>query len=168
MLEVLFGLHRSADDLTWINLAVRTVTVFATGIVLARWALTKKEFGAWGILQTTVGLFGLLAGFGLGMAASRYVALYRASDPAPAVAEEAVVSVPEGATIALTGQAEQIGEVTEAPDGSAPGEAAEAASKTDLKTDLAPTEFIEVWRPGRRDDHARKPRHEILETTSHR
>ena len=86
--------------------------------------------------------------------------LERASDPAPVVAEEALVSVPEGPTIALTGQTEQIGEVTEAPDSSAPVQAPEAASKTDLKTDLAPTEFIEVWRPGRRDDHARKPRHE--------
>jgi ATP-dependent RNA helicase SUPV3L1/SUV3 len=88
--------------------------------------------------------------------------LERASDPAPVVAAEALVSIPEGPTIALTGDTEQIGEVTEAPDSSAPVQA-ETASKTDLKTDLtdlAPTEFIEVWRPGRRDDHARKPRHE--------
>ena len=88
--------------------------------------------------------------------------LERASDPAPVVAAEALVSIPQGPTIALTGETEQIGEVTEAPDSSAPMQA-ETASKTDLKTDLTdltPTEFIEVWRPGRRDDHARKPRHE--------
>ena len=41
--------------------------------------------------------------------------LERASDPAPVEAAEALVSVPEGPTIALTGQTEQIGEVTEAP-----------------------------------------------------
>ena len=33
----------------------------------------------------------------------------------------------------------------------------ETASKA---APLAPTEFIEVWRPGRREDHARKPRHD--------
>ncbi|HJW79190.1 MAG TPA: helicase, partial [Beijerinckiaceae bacterium] len=86
--------------------------------------------------------------------------LERASEPAPVVAAEALVGIPEGPTIALTGETEQIGEVTEAPDSSTLVQAPEAASKTDVKTDLAPTELIEVWRPGRRDDHARKPRHE--------
>jgi ATP-dependent RNA helicase SUPV3L1/SUV3 len=86
--------------------------------------------------------------------------LERAGDPAPAEAAEALVSVPEGSAIALTGETEQIEAVTQAPDSSAPMQAPEAASETDVKTDLAPTEFIEVWRPGRRDDHARKPRHE--------
>ena len=88
--------------------------------------------------------------------------LERAREPGPVVAAEALISVSEGPPIAVTGQTEQIGEVTEAADSSAPVQA-ETASKTDLKTDLtdlAPTEFIEVWRPGRRDDHARKPRHE--------
>jgi len=85
------------------------------------------------------------------------------SDPAPIVAAEAPASIPEEPTVVLTGETERIAEVTEAPDSSAPMQASEAASKTDPtteKTDLAPTEFIEVWRPGRRDDHARKPRHE--------
>jgi ATP-dependent RNA helicase SUPV3L1/SUV3 len=86
--------------------------------------------------------------------------LERVSEPAPVEAAEALVSVPDGPTIALEVQTEHVGEVTQAPDSSAPVQAPEAASKTDLKTDLAPTEFIEVWRPGRRDDHARKPRHE--------
>jgi ATP-dependent RNA helicase SUPV3L1/SUV3 len=85
-----------------------------------------------------------------------------ASDPAPVEAAQVLVlvSVSEGPTIALEEQTEQIGEVTLAPDSLAPVQAPEAALKTDVKTDLAPTEFIEVWRPGRRDDHARKPRHE--------
>src|SRR5262245_39077701 len=62
------------------DVAGRAVS-FATGVVLARWALSQEEFGDWGFLQTTVGMFGLLAGFGLGMAVSRYVALYRTADP---------------------------------------------------------------------------------------
>ena len=44
----------------------------------------------------------------------------------------------------------------EAQDGSAPSQPAEAASRVEP----APVEFIEVWRPGRRDDHPRKPRHD--------
>ena len=50
----------------------------------------------------------------------------------------------------------QADEVQEAHDGSAPSQPAETASSSEP----APVEFIEVWRPGRRDDHPRKPRHD--------
>ena len=87
--------------------------------------------------------------------------LRRASDPAPVVPAEALVSVPEGPAIALTAADGQIGEVTEACGQFGAGASTRGCLQApDLKTDLAPTEFIEVWRPGRRDDHARKPRHE--------
>jgi ATP-dependent RNA helicase SUPV3L1/SUV3 len=77
-----------------------------------------------------------------------------ADDPAPAEAAEAVASVSETPTLdPTTGQAEA---VPETPDSSAPAHPSETA----FKADVTPTEFIEVWRPGRRDDHSRKPRHE--------
>jgi ATP-dependent RNA helicase SUPV3L1/SUV3 len=81
--------------------------------------------------------------------------LERAADPVLAAAD-AVISVPEAPTLALTGQEEQVEAVAEAPDSSAPAQPAETASKAEPTS----AEFIEVWRPGRRDDHPRKPRHE--------
>src|SRR5262249_33817532 len=44
----------------------------------------------------------------------------------------------------------------------ASGDAAESAPSSDTASKMQPAgeEFIEVWRPGRRDEHARKPRHE--------
>jgi ATP-dependent RNA helicase SUPV3L1/SUV3 len=81
--------------------------------------------------------------------------LERAADPVLAAAD-AVISVPEAPTLALTGQEEKVEAVAEAPDSSAPAQPAETASKAEPTS----AEFIEVWRPGRRDDHPRKPRHE--------
>ena len=82
--------------------------------------------------------------------------LERAADPVLAEAVEAVISVPEAPTLAVTGQEEQAEAVAEMPDSSAPARPPETASKAEPTS----TEFIEVWRPGRRDDHPRKPRHE--------
>jgi ATP-dependent RNA helicase SUPV3L1/SUV3 len=82
--------------------------------------------------------------------------LERAADPVLAAAADAVISVPEAPTLALTGHEEQVEAVAEAPDSSAPAQPAETASKAEPTS----AEFIEVWRPGRRDDHPRKPRHE--------
>jgi len=43
--------------------------------------LTARGFGELGILQSTVGLFGTVAGFGLGMSATKHVAEFRNSAP---------------------------------------------------------------------------------------
>jgi O-antigen/teichoic acid export membrane protein len=53
---------------------------FVASILVAR-LLGKVGFGEFGIIQSTVGMFGVFAGFGLGVTATRYVAEYRDKDP---------------------------------------------------------------------------------------
>jgi O-antigen/teichoic acid export membrane protein len=48
-------------------------------IAVAR-LLGKAEFGAFGMIQSTVGMFGAIAGLGLGTTATKYVAQYRSTD----------------------------------------------------------------------------------------
>jgi len=55
----------------------------ASSILVAR-MLGKSGFGAMGIIQSTIGMFGTFAGFGLGMTATKYIAEYRTTDPAKA------------------------------------------------------------------------------------
>jgi len=50
-------------------------------IVCARF-LGKSGFGELGMIQSTVGTFGILAGLGLGLTATKYVAEFRDHDPA--------------------------------------------------------------------------------------
>ena len=54
-------------------------TALLASIVVAR-LLDKTRFGEFGIIQSTVGLFGVLAGMGLGTTASKYVAEFRSAD----------------------------------------------------------------------------------------
>ena len=51
-----------------------------SGIFVGRF-LGKQAFGELGMIQSTVGLFGTVAGFGMGMMATRYVAELRSKDP---------------------------------------------------------------------------------------
>ncbi len=53
---------------------------FVAFIFLAR-LIGKQQFGQLGIIQSTVGLFGVLAGFGIGMTATKYVAEHRVNQP---------------------------------------------------------------------------------------
>ena len=55
----------------------------ASAILAAR-ILGKLAFGEFGVIQTTVGMFGTLAGFGMGTTASKFVAEFRGKDPAKA------------------------------------------------------------------------------------
>jgi O-antigen/teichoic acid export membrane protein len=43
--------------------------------------LGKQEYGELGIIQSTVGMFGTLAGFGMGLTANKYVAEFKRTDP---------------------------------------------------------------------------------------
>lgn len=52
----------------------------AASIVTARF-LGKSGFGELGMINSTVGVFGMLAGLGLGLTTTRYVAVYRVKDP---------------------------------------------------------------------------------------
>jgi O-antigen/teichoic acid export membrane protein len=52
----------------------------AASVVTARW-LGTAAFGELGFVQTTVGMFGVFAGMGLGLTATKHVAEYRLTDP---------------------------------------------------------------------------------------
>ncbi len=51
-----------------------------TFLFVARW-LGAERFGELGIVRSTAGMFGIFAGFGMGLTATKYVAQYRATDP---------------------------------------------------------------------------------------
>jgi ATP-dependent RNA helicase SUPV3L1/SUV3 len=97
-----------------------------------------------------------------------------AAEDTPPVAE-AVISVPDAPTLAVSTPAEQVAESSAASPSQSATETAQPAAEAapDALADAAPKpateaaakpeteELIEVWRPGRRDDHApRRPRHE--------
>ena len=66
--------------------------------------LGKEGFGELGIIQSTVGMFGIFAGFGLGMTATKIVAEYRDQDPSKAgrtIALSNLVAVGTGALMTL-------------------------------------------------------------------
>lgn len=57
----------------------RGLTLLAT-VVVAR-LLGQETYGALGIVQSTVGMFGVFAGFGMGITVTKYVAELRERDP---------------------------------------------------------------------------------------
>lgn len=64
-------------------------TVVSRGLALVAWILIARilgrtVYGELGMIQSTVGMFGTLAGLGLGLTATRYVAEHRLKDPAKA------------------------------------------------------------------------------------
>lgn len=61
----------------------RLVTFAATAIA-ARW-LGVAEFGRFGMIQSTIGLFGVLAGAGLGLSVTKHVAQFRTTHPSKAL-----------------------------------------------------------------------------------
>lgn len=74
-------LQRLAHGLAWSlagQAAARAFTFLAT-MVTAR-VLGTTAFGELGIVQSSVAMFGVLAGFGLGSTTAKYVAEYRESD----------------------------------------------------------------------------------------
>lgn len=62
--------------------ASRAATVVAS-VLAARW-LEPEAFGALGIIQSTLGMFQVVANLGLGLTATKFVAQLRTSDPARA------------------------------------------------------------------------------------
>jgi len=70
-------------------------------ILVAR-MLGKSGFGELGIIQSTVGMFGTFAGFGLGMTATKFIAQYRTTDPVKAGRIRALSSLFAWATSGVT------------------------------------------------------------------
>lgn len=60
--------------------ALTRALTMCTWIIAAR-ALGREAFGALGIIQTTLAMFSVMAGFGLGITATKYVAEYRETRP---------------------------------------------------------------------------------------
>lgn len=73
--------HRLVHGMSWGILGgvlSRAFTLFSS-IIIAR-MLGKTGYGEYGIIQSTVGMFGVFAGLGLGLTATKYVAEYRYKD----------------------------------------------------------------------------------------
>src|SRR5208283_3682077 len=74
---------RLASGLLWSTsggAASRVLALF-TAVIVAR-IIGKTEFGELGIIQSTVGVFGLVAAFGMDTTTMKYVAEFRTKDPA--------------------------------------------------------------------------------------
>jgi O-antigen/teichoic acid export membrane protein len=52
----------------------------AASVITAR-LLGREKYGQYGMIQSTVGMFGVFAGLGLGLTATKYVAEFRSRDP---------------------------------------------------------------------------------------
>jgi O-antigen/teichoic acid export membrane protein len=76
---------RFARGAVWslIGAGIAQGTNLAASLITAR-LLGREQFGEYGMIQSTVGMFGILAGMGLGLTATRYVAEFRGPDPARA------------------------------------------------------------------------------------
>jgi len=84
-------------------------TLFSRGFALASFIvvariLGREIFGELGIIQSTVSMFGVFAGFGLGLTANKHVAEFRDKDPSKAgriMALSSTVSFITGGVMAL-------------------------------------------------------------------
>lgn len=75
----------------------------AASVIGARF-LGKAGYGELGIVNSTVGMFGMFAGFGLGLTTTKYVAELRATDPERAgriIGLSSIVAVVSGGLISL-------------------------------------------------------------------
>jgi O-antigen/teichoic acid export membrane protein len=75
-----------------------------TASVITARLLGREQFGEYGIIQSTVGMLGVFAGFGLGITATKYVAELRTLDPGRAgriIALGCAVAIISGGLLAL-------------------------------------------------------------------
>jgi len=74
--------YRLASGVFWsIAGAVISRGLTLAALVLVARMLGKTGYGELGIIQSTVGMFGVFAGFGLGLTATKHVAEFRQNDP---------------------------------------------------------------------------------------
>src|ERR1700730_5052198 len=74
--------HRLAKSTFWNlggSVAGRLVSI-PTGVLLAR-LLGRHDYGELGMIYSSIELFSVLGGFGLGLTATKYVAEYKQRDP---------------------------------------------------------------------------------------
>ncbi len=97
--------YRLAHGTFWAMMGGGAAQAFMllTSIIVAR-VLGKQQFGEFGVINNTIGMFGVFAGFGLGMTATKFVAQYRRKDPAKAgriIALSSLVAIGTGSVVAL-------------------------------------------------------------------
>lgn len=78
-------------------------STLAASVITAR-LLGSEQFGEFGMVQSTVGMFGILAGMGLGMTATKYVAQLRVKDAGRTghIMALAITAAAVTATVAVT------------------------------------------------------------------
>ncbi len=93
---------RLARGAFWSLAGTAIARVFSTvsWVIVGR-LLGKEGFGELGMIQNTVGMFGTIAAFGMGMATTKYVAEFRHNDPARAGRFVALASVTNWITSGL-------------------------------------------------------------------
>jgi O-antigen/teichoic acid export membrane protein len=97
--------YRLARGMFW-SLAGTVISrglALVSSILVAR-MLGKVAFGEFGIIQSTISMFGAFAGLGLGLTATKYVAEFREKDPPKAgriIALSSWVSVASGVLMAV-------------------------------------------------------------------
>lgn len=74
--------YRLARGAFWslIGGVISRILIIVTSVIIAR-MLGKTGYGEMGMVQSTMGMFGVFAGMGLGMTATKYIAEYRSTDP---------------------------------------------------------------------------------------
>jgi len=97
---------RLARGVFWLTIG----TVISRGLMLVAMILVariigKTSYGELGIIRTTVSMFGVFAGFGLGITATKYVAEFHQKDPRRAgriIGLSEIVAIITGVLMALT------------------------------------------------------------------
>ena len=96
---------RFARGAVWslIGALVSQGSTLAASVITAR-LIGREEFGEFGMIQSTVGMFGILAGMGLGLTATKYIAELRVKDPVRAgrIMALAIAVATITATVAVT------------------------------------------------------------------
>ncbi len=83
LVSTLMNRLASATFWSFIASVVTRASALLASIVIAR-VLGKAAFGEFGIIQSTLDMFGTVAGFGLGLTSAKYVAECRTTNPAKA------------------------------------------------------------------------------------
>jgi O-antigen/teichoic acid export membrane protein len=97
------GRFAKAAVWSFIGAALSRGLTLVSSVICAR-LLTKTGFGELGMIQSTVGMFSIVAGLGLGMTATKYVAEHRTDDPRKAgrlLALTSAVAVISGAVMSI-------------------------------------------------------------------
>jgi len=96
---------RLAKGMFWsIAGAVISRSLMLISTVLVARMLGKSDFGELGMIQSTAGMFGVFAGFGLGLTATKHVAEFNKSDPDRAgriIGFSSLVAISTGGLMAL-------------------------------------------------------------------